>query len=771
MNTTEPRDVESNTGRDGDTPPEPQQQRRQRSSIPSFIFISFALYMLTSSHGDESAIRDRYIDGVNSLNEQLSNYTAWRNGSETNYTMLDRDNTTMPLVNSFMTFGSRLDPKHDSYYTNLTGFWRGDLAFHNISFLDSEHPPSTTNGTAIPWLSVAKDYVEAANLTANATEYQERIGAWNWTASYKLSLSIGDKLLWAKPSLTNVSTNIAMIHGKIDLSDPDKSEEFRLDFDGVHSISNGTIFAFAEPSGRGIDIRDIPALLPEEFINETARVVEVELSNRISKLQDKIDNGAMEDYNESDQPKSKCSFAFFAQLNTTHISAQHLKELEDEIDEPTGISTVSPPPLMLNGVLVSKSCGMLYEIKETKGLKTQSLYRKITTYAGISTIVNGLLLILLTRQISRSRSAAGLSRVSRYPFLAQSLIDAISFVGHITLAILAQGKPSITVVAPAGLACILFIYEAQFAVLIGQIQAPEDDQPPAPRPPTPPPAPTPPQLETAPNAEDPATPSTGDAETRPLLPPTPPRPPTPTPPPPPSFWRFFIHHIRTDPSARIWLFMSFVMLVVFRVVLILSLPLLFIGAMYSFMWTAQIWRSIRRGRTSGLSAEYLIGVTACRLFFILYVLGCPHNILEVEPRSWIYLVAAFMGLQISVILLQEVFGPSFFVPGNVTKRETYDYHPPMPLPDPESPEQSLGDCAICMDAILVDPSSRQHRHDDNEKGEKGALHLGGSLFSQANARKSYSLAPCHHLFHTVCLERWLAIKNICPQCRRALPPL
>lgn len=49
--------------------------------------------------------------------------------------------------------------------------------------------------------------------------------------------------------------------------------------------------------------------------------------------------------------------------------------------------------------------------------------------AGISTLVNFVLLALLTRQISRSRSAAGLARVSRYPFLAQSLIDAMSFVG------------------------------------------------------------------------------------------------------------------------------------------------------------------------------------------------------------------------------------------------------------------------------------------------------------------------------------------------------
>lgn len=80
--------------------------------------------------------------------------------------------------------------------------------------------------------------------------------------------------------------------------------------------------------------------------------------------------------------------------------------------------------------------------------------------------------------------------------------------------------------------------------------------------------------------------------------------------------------------------------------------------------------------------------------------------------------------------------------------ETYNYHPLIPLPDPEAPEQSLGDCAICMDAILVDPALRQR---PDEKGD-GLARRTGSLFVQS-ARKSYSLAPCHHLFHTACLER------------------
>ena len=97
----------------------------------------------------------------------------------------------------------------------------------------------------------------------------------------------------------------------------------------------------------------------------------------------------------------------------------------------------------------------------------------------------------------------------------------------------------------------------------------------------------------------------------------------------------------------------------------------------------------------------------------------------------------------------------------------------MPLPDPEAPEQSLGDCAICMDAIRVDPSLRT-RSDDTDSGwdaktsvtstgtkkrkssqssrSGNVIGAGGILdavqkgVGNAVNRKYYSLAPCHHLF-------------------------
>ncbi|KAN0065209.1 hypothetical protein ACQY0O_001706 [Thecaphora frezii] len=38
-------------------------------------------------------------------------------------------------------------------------------------------------------------------------------------------------------------------------------------------------------------------------------------------------------------------------------------------------------------------------------------------------------------------------------------------------------------------------------------------------------------------------------------------------------------------------------------------------------------------------------------------------------------------------------------------------------------------------------------------------------------RTEVMVAPCKHIFHTACLERWMTIKTECPSCRRPLPPV
>ena len=76
---------------------------------------------------------------------------------------------------------------------------------------------------------------------------------------------------------------------------------------------------------------------------------------------------------------------------------------------------------------------------------------------GISYLI---LLILFSRQTEHSRTPSGISRVSLWSFLIQATMDSVSFAGHITFAILAEGRPSLSLIVPAFLACLVFVYEA-----------------------------------------------------------------------------------------------------------------------------------------------------------------------------------------------------------------------------------------------------------------------------------------------------------------------
>lgn len=112
----------------------------------------------------------------------------------------------MPLVESLMTFGNQVDSQSAAYYTNLTGFWRGDVRFHNLTNLQSNE-----SSPLPPWHTFSDDLVWRANLT-NATEFASRVGSWNWTRSDKVQISLGDKFMWDEGEHRNLSKDIAMIH-------------------------------------------------------------------------------------------------------------------------------------------------------------------------------------------------------------------------------------------------------------------------------------------------------------------------------------------------------------------------------------------------------------------------------------------------------------------------------------------------------------------------------------------------------------------------------
>ncbi|KAK1222123.1 hypothetical protein PQX77_015051 [Marasmius sp. AFHP31] len=698
--------------------------------------------LLTSHNSEEFLARHQYQEALQRLTYQLGNYTSWMNGTTSDFN-ITRDEALGPLLLHLLPHNGTLDPLVSSFYPNLTGFLHGDAKFCNIT-------PEALDGTSYSWTPLALQYMEdtPVNGTTNYTEVTNKLGTWNWTVPEEVAISLVEK----EPIHTHAKHTASLFHGRIEFTDNTTSEELKFELEGIHFIDNGTLFAYVEPQGRSTDIRSLPAIVPEAFQNDTAHLIEPELTARIDKLKHLIDAGIIEqDVSSTETPRTTCPFQFFAQLDAMDMPEFFMKEYESEIQNPTGLRPLKPPKFSMKGILVSKECGIMYEIGNVTSTRLKAFFRKITTYSGSAAFAYLAILIFLTRQMTRSSTPTGISRVSRWTFLTQTTIDALSFAGHITFAILTEGRPSMSLIAPGFLACITFIYEAQFAMLIHSIQLPEDSVAP-PRPAAPTPTST-----TSPPVQDNPT-SAGTAN---ILPTTatatatntaPPNAPATTPPQPTSFWAFVWHQIRTDPQARLWVILFVFLTSIVRIFLSPTLTLLFVGITYSMIWLPQIVRS---------------------------------NVLEIKPRDWAYPLAGFVCLQALIVILQEIFGPSFFLPKKFAVVKTYDYHPPMPLPDPEAPEQSLGDCAICMDAIRVDPSLRTRSDDadsgwdvkasgtstgttkrkSSQSGRSGNVIGAGGLLDavqkgvgSAVNRKYYSLAPCHHLFHTECLERWLAIK-------------
>ncbi|KAI6138309.1 hypothetical protein BKA82DRAFT_4240843 [Pisolithus tinctorius] len=570
-------------------------QLQQRSSIPSFVPIIFMPFLLTNHNGDEFLARNHHYNALCSLTYQLSNFMSWMNRSNTNFSMPDRNPSLQPLVESYMTLGSRLDPSSALYFPNITGVY-------------------LLNDTQAPWSSHAKSYMANMNMTENLNS----LGMQDWKATQKMAWSVIDHAVVEE----GVSDKLAMAHGRIDFVDVTSGNEMRLDFEGVHFIANGSVYGFAEPPGY--------------------------------KIKTMIDNGVVdqESSEANSGVQSDCRFLVYAQIEPSLISEELMIDVESELQSPMGKWTPNVFPLCVNGVLLSRECGMLYRFYHAEGLRTQSFLRRVINYRSISGVISLIMLTLSCRQVDCTPSPAALQRLSVWTFYTQAIVNVVSLAAHTTFAILAHGRPSLALIIAAFASSIFFSIEA----------------------------------------------------------------------------------------ARIWIGLLICLAFIVRATI----------SMYSLFWLPQIVHSVKCGRSSSLSAEYLVGMSICRLWFPF----C-HSVFR-----WVYSLAAFILFQVGVVLLQKFLGPAFFLPKWFATAQIYEYHLPMLLNmhDPEALDQPLGDCSICMEVIHV-------------KDSKQLQQVTGGLLQKVGVKKGYSVAPCHHIFHMECLEKWLALKNICLQCRRPLLPL
>ncbi|KAG9091040.1 hypothetical protein FRC06_000734 [Ceratobasidium sp. 370] len=665
----------------GATTTTPFNPNQARSSVTSLLLISIVLFLLS---GDDPSLQTQKEDTLRSLEYQQSNYTAWLNGTASNFTLEDTTNLTSPIVDAFLPKWQAIDASRQSYYTNTTGFINGPTSFYNLS------NPLSANGT---WnRSIAGPLI----LGLNQTKVRSKLGDFDWLGIDKIAGNVREQKL-------NDTSRFSFLTGHIDLVNSKADALVNYQLDGVHFYEDGAIYGLMEPRGFNPDLRQLSPLVPTSVRNFTMYAIKEEIDRQIRALQDRIKNPKTEGQAEDRNSITTCSFQLYAHIKPSNFSMGLMQELESETENPTGVRTVKRPPLQLDGVILSPNCAVVLKFSEAVGMQATIFWHKSTLYSFVASLCYFIILKLLVRQMEMSRTPSSIAKISRWTFAFQAIADAYSFVGHVTVGIVSESRSSLSIIAPGFLAATLFlVFEVRFSMLIHQIQGPED------------------AVMRAPIA--PATPTPAAASAGSDQPPTLPSPPRRV------LWlentmtrarRVFgsiqsFTNSMTDPDSKFWVMILFAFLFLVQITVSPRLVLYAIGALYSF-WVPQIVRNIKRGTRKALQKRYVIGTTLCRLFFPLYIFLCPGNVLFAERQRGLDMARGSVGL---------------------VQVELYDWHPPLPRPDAEAPSASLGDCAICMDDIVL-PNP-----DMDGTKETSSLLAGVGM----GMRSVYAIAPCHHMF-------------------------
>jgi hypothetical protein len=160
-------------------------------------------------------------------------------------------------------------------------------------------------------------------------------------------------------------------------------------------------------------------------------------------------------------------------------------------------------------------------------------------------------------------------------------------------------------------------------------------------------------------------------------------------------------------------------------------PLLLIAVAQSF-WLPQILTSAWEGHVEcPMSTRYIVFTTLLRSFEPLYAYACPHNIWSTKPNSYVWLVEAWLLVQMGVLLLQRRYGARALTPAFMWK-DRYNYYRPLPPLVDGAGEPT---CTICLSGVTED----------------------------------HMMTPCNHVLHRECLTRWMLQKLECPTCRAPLP--
>ncbi|KAI7897604.1 uncharacterized protein BX663DRAFT_556558 [Cokeromyces recurvatus] len=513
-------------------------------------------------------------------------------------------------------------------------------------------------------------------------------------------------------AVKTIDHDMNYIEGYFRFKDAEKSDYGALLLaGGVHYLTNGTLYLMVVPDRYPLPLDELLHMLPSNDTFIIARnVINEQIDKRIEELKEERywDWQSIDDGDHSEDLPFTCSFQMFGQLTpSTTTKESDLLDYEKELENPQGISTINPPLLLLSSEMYSPNCQLLLSTSNSKGIKIENYYSKAMTYASIASLIAIIQIFTLIDQMEFTPTPSSVSNVSYWTIAMQAVMDGYLCLLHLTTGVVIENVFIPFATAAFFTFILVSIFGMRYLLVVWRIQRPESIRPPSP-----------------------------DDTVR--------RPPTEESQNPQRDITFLYYRLYAVLLLGLFLFYQSVTRSAFvQNMIVGTLGLAF----YSF-WIPQIVRNVFRGCRHPLSQRYVLIMSITRLCIPLYFYGYEDNFIGHETTHWIWILVIYVSLQVLILFLQDTFGPRFFVP-SMYLPQTYDYHPILSTAEDEESIAANKDCAICM--LPID------------------MHHGHSSLNVVLSRTNYMVTPCHHIFHTECLEKWMRIKLECPVCRAYLP--
>ena len=188
-------------------------------------------------------------------------------------------------------------------------------------------------------------------------------------------------------------------------------------------------------------------------------------------------------------------------------------------------------------------------------------------------------------------------------------------------------------------------------------------------------------------------------------------------------------------------------------------------------WLGQIIYSAKKGTKPSMPHSHIFLVTIFKAFVPIYLKCYPNSIFSFKPNYLkAFILDSVLIFEAIILSLQKLLGPKFFLTKKY-KQPKFDYYKQENEIDEKTKNQ---ECVICLENI----GKISQFEESKENTENTKFNLEKFLddlikkYKHRNRNKGpYMITPCHHVFHSKCLEMWLEQKNECPYCRQRIPPL